>query len=245
MSRGRAIAIVSALAEEIGPLAGRLARPESGRTGGVETRTGELGGRDVCLAVTGEGRRRAAAALERLLSDPSLEAVLGIGVAGGLTADLGPCDLVLGDRVIDPGGVVLEPPEWKWGDATPRGANRPGGTVVTLNKIAPTPADKQRLASRFALTERSVVDLESAAWATAAVARGLPWLVVRSVSDTLEEALPLDFNRLRRADGGVSRRRVVAHAMIRPRLLVELARLRRRVKACALRLADATEALLP
>lgn len=244
MSVPGTIAIVSALAEELRPLARRLGRARRGRVRGLAVRRGELGGRAVCLAVTGEGRRLAAAALERLASDPAVEAVLGIGVAGGLTADLEAGDLVVSRRVVPPEGGALEPPDWQWSDRSRRLEGLHGGTVVTVDEIALLPADKRRLAARLELEACAVVDLESAAWAAGAAERRLPWLVVRAVSDAVDDELPLDFNRFRRPDGRVSRSRVLARTLTRPKLLVELDRLRRRVGESASALADAAEALL-
>ena len=142
------------------------------------------------------------------------------------------------------GGDVLEPPGWVWTAVAEHGERMRGGTVVTVSRIAASPAQKRRLASELGLVECSVVDLESALWARAAAARRLAWLVVRSVSDTRDEELPLDFERFRSAGGAVSRARVAAHAAVRPRLMLELARLRRRVAECAERLAGAAEALV-
>ncbi len=244
MSARGAVAIVSAMAEELAPLARRLARPRRARVRGLAVRHGELCGRQVCLAVAGEGGRLAAAALERLLSEVRLEALLGIGVAGGLTADLAAGDRVASRRVVSAGAAILEPPEWEWSERLARMEGLRGGTVVTVNDIAHRPADKRRLAVRLQLEECAVIDLESAAWAAAAAGRGLPWLVLRSVSDALDEELPLDFNRFRRADGSVSRARVAARALLRPKLIGELDRLRRRVDESATALADATEGLL-
>ncbi len=244
MSSDLPIAIVSAMVQELAPLVARLGRPEVGRVGGMRVRRGELQGRRVCLAVSGEGSRNAAAAVERLLAGAPVEALLGIGIAGGLTGDLGVGDLVLSDRLLQPGGPVVEPPPWRWSKAVRRFEDEPGGTVVTVQKIVRTPSDKRRLASSLGLERRSVVDLESTSWASAAADRGVPWLVLRSVSDSVGETLPLDFDRFRRPDGRVSRARVIAHAAPRPKLLIELARLRRRIGACASALADATERLL-
>lgn len=240
----RPILIVSAFAEELGALVGRLDGSERRRIGGLAVTEGLLGGREVCLAAAGEGRRLAANALGRLLPELAPEAILGVGVAGGLTADLRPGDLVLGERLIDSEGGTYEPPPWWWSDPARRIGRLAGGTVVTVNRVAQTPAEKRRIATALGLGERSTVDLESASWVRAAADGGSPWLVLRSVSDAVDERLPLDFDRFRNEDGRISRRRVVAHALVRPRLLVELRRLRRRVAGCSIGLADAAEALL-
>ncbi len=178
-----------------------------------------------------------------LLSDATIEALLGVGVAGGLSAELSHGDVVVGRRVVAPGGECFESTAWSRNGRDCESPLRPG-TVLTMETIATGARDKRRLAERPELEPPAVVDLESAAWAMAAARRGCPWLVVRAVSDTLDEDLPLDFERFRKPDGSISRSRLMAHAVIRPKLMFELDRLRRRVKVCAERLADAVEELI-
>ena len=67
---------------------------------------------------------------------------------------------------------------------------------------------------------------------------------MRAVLDPAEEELPLDFNLCRRPDGRVSRGQVMRRAVLRPRRLGELLRLRRRVQLCSQRLAELAEELL-
>jgi hypothetical protein len=64
------------------------------------------------------------------------------------------------------------------------------------------------------------------------------------VSDAAWEDLPLDFDALRRPDGGVSRPRVVVRALAHPSVIPGLVRLSRRVRCCADRLARFATQLL-
>ncbi len=52
-----------------------------------------------------------------------------------------------------------------------------------------------------------------------AAAWNIPFLIARSISDTFDEDLPLDFNRCRTSDGRVSRRKVIQSLIWRPRAL--------------------------
>jgi nucleoside phosphorylase len=88
------------------------------------------------------------------------------------------------------------------------------------------------------------VDLESMAYAAAAAAHGVPYLVVRAVLDPAEETLPLDFEHCRGAGGRVSHGRVVLRALERPGSFAELWRLRARVRTAAARLGDLAERLM-
>lgn len=88
------------------------------------------------------------------------------------------------------------------------------------------------------------VDLESAAFAIEAARAGVPFLVLRAISDLPGEDLPADFEAFRDASGSLRRGRLVRHALARPALAVRLMGLRRRVALCSRTLADATAAIL-
>ena len=73
---------------------------------------------------------------------------------------------------------------------------------------------------------------------------GVAFLVLRSVSDAYNEALPLDFNRFRRPDGSSDRLGVLRYALLHPSVVPELMQLRDRLRVCAARLADCLEEVL-
>ena len=65
------------------------------------------------------------------------------------------------------------------------------GRLVTVGNIVWLAGDKQAIARAF---EAGSLDMESAAIGATAARRGIPFFVVRSVSDRVEEDLPLDLN---------------------------------------------------
>jgi adenosylhomocysteine nucleosidase len=65
------------------------------------------------------------------------------------------------------------------------------GRMVTVDHVLWQAAQKQSVAR---LTGAVGLDMESAALGQAAVTRGVPFLVIRTASDLLDEDLPLDFN---------------------------------------------------
>lgn len=65
------------------------------------------------------------------------------------------------------------------------------GRLVTVRNIVWLAQDKQAIGRAF---EANSLDMESAAIGTSAAQRGVPFFVVRSVSDRVEEDLPLDLN---------------------------------------------------
>ncbi|MEP6654219.1 MAG: hypothetical protein ABJA82_12720 [Myxococcales bacterium] len=255
MGRGTGVtAIVAAMREEIAPLRARAkhvtelkarwagARGSAGR--GVELVTGELGGLPVVLVVSGDGERNARQAMAALTREMPIQRLVAIGVAGALSPELAAGDLVVCERVIRHGQAsrAADPALVQLAATGPR-ARR--GVVVTADRIIDSPVEKERL---LRATDHgagvAVVDLESAAYVEAAGEVGIPWLVLRAVSDTAAEALPALLNRCRDEGGAVRRGKVALELIGDPGALPFLLSLRQRIRQCAETLADATEALL-
>ncbi len=234
------IAVIAAMREEIEPLVRRLA----GRVSvGSDLVAGRLAGRELVLSVCGEGSARAASGIERLFVRCSPSRIVGIGIAGGLTPTLSPGSIVVATRVATTTGVLDAPADdWRRIAVTVSGGVE--AAIATSDVILTTREAKTRLARRLAEHNPLVVDLESAAWARAAQAHRVPWLILRAVSDTMNEDLPFDFDRLRDATGSVDRRRVLWHAVARPTTIPALWRLRARVRLAAARLADLIEEIV-
>ena len=193
----------------------------------------------VTVALTGDGAARAwrgaAAAIER--TAPRL--VIGIGIAGALSSDLCRGDLVVARTIVDENGA------WNACDPAMVTVSMEAGgkpvTLVTTGAIA-TPLEKRNLAG--SLEGSAAVDLESAAWQRAATERSLPFTTIRCILDTADEALPAFLARCTRADGSISRFRVVLHALLHPFEIPRLIDLRRRTSEAAAVLARGMESFL-
>jgi adenosylhomocysteine nucleosidase len=90
-------------------------------------------------------------------------------------------------------------------------------------------AEKQRLASTTAAV---LVDMEAAAVARLAAARGLPFFCVKGVSDGYSDQLP-DFNRFISPGGRFQLARFVLFALLRPRIWPVLIRMGENSKKAA------------
>jgi len=220
------IAVVGALREEIAPLTRLLADQRPAPVG--RSLHCRAAGRDVHLMAAGDGMAKARRAAEELLEAVQPRVLICLGLAGGLTEDLEVGQLVLADRVVgETSGGVFSCPESRWRSrAMDRGAAT--ATLVSADVIACRRADRRRLAG-LANATPAAVDLESAGWAAAATTAGIPFIVLRGISDSFDEELPLDFESLRDSSGSVDRRRVIAAALKTPRALPGLLRLRRRL----------------
>lgn len=220
--------VVAALARELAPLV-REARA------------------DVALIETGEGIRNSERAVRSWLDQRAACAVLGIGFAGALSPSLAVGDLVIARSVRGAdraGESFISSPVLLSAAGQVRIEGMHFGAAITVDEIVGEASAKRRLATLLARDEIGCVDMESSAIARACGERKLPFLIVRSITDLLDEDLPLDFNRCRTVDGRVSAQRVIRAALARPRSFKGLLELKRRSDQCAERLAAFVRQLL-
>ncbi len=158
------------------------------------------------------------------------------GFAGGLSENMKPGDLILADKVTD--GTEMFLPDAALFLAAqsirPSGIKIERGTLVTVDKVATTTAEKRELAAR---TGAIAVDMETAGAVRVAEARGIPWLSVRAITDGVNDELPLDFNALANPDGSVNRGRVIRATLAQPHKIPALIRLGQRSSLAANNLA--------
>lgn len=230
--------VVAALPEEIGPF---LARVRGARRAGRRVWRGRIGTADVCVATTGEGLERAAESAARLLRTFPIRALVGIGIAGGLSPALREGEIFAASEVRGEGGAIFRPEE-SWLARAARYAERVG-VIVSSNDVRWTAAEKAGL---FALQEdagEAAADTESAAWARAAGEARVPFVAVRAILDPASEDLPVYLATARR-NGATDRAAVVRHALRHPRAIAELLELRRRTRRAMARLAGAVALLV-
>jgi adenosylhomocysteine nucleosidase len=238
-------AIVAALPEELAPLRSHVTGIEHRWAGALRLECGKLNGRRVVLAVTGDGERNARTGVAAVLAASRADRMIAIGVAGALSAGLAATSLIVAKQVTDADGTAVVGDERQIADVA-RATGGRTAVVVSAPAIVDRAEAKQRLAREVAPGDvPAVVDLESAAYVAGAVAAGIPWLVLRAVSDTADESLPDLLNRSRDDGGAVRRARVVLGLLRQPQALPSLLALRGRVGRCAEVLARAVAAALP
>jgi len=236
-------AVVSAMAEELGPLMVRTRIARKARVGNGRAYVGVLGKAPVVLSYTGDGRGRAESGIRALLEHYPVERMLVIGISGGLSPALPSGELLVAHDVRDAEGQAPAPdPDWVEEMLIDAGACR--ATVVSSDRILGTAASKAEAWARLDQSRPAAVDLETASYARVAAELGVKYAVVRAVCDPADEELPLDLDSCRDKAGGVSRVKVVRQALLHPSSVGGLWDLRQRVVLCSVKLADFVERLL-
>lgn len=163
---------------------------------------------------TGVGKSAILAALSRELPACTPRLVILAGACGALTAveDVPPIA-----RIIDEHGA-------SW---TPTIADQGGVILVGVDRIISTPADKHTLARD---TGAAIVDMEAHAFARACEERGLRWAVVRGVSDTPDETLPLEVLGWITPEGDTRSARAARDLFLHPSLIPHIAKALRRAR---------------
>jgi nucleoside phosphorylase len=238
------IAIVTALREELTPILARASDVRRIRAGGHRMALGWLRGRPVLMATTGVGPRRAEEVTRAILAAVPAARLVGAGIAGGLSPGLVTGDLILARQIVADAGAPAAPQSSAPVPAARLEGSVRAGTIVSLERLLPTREAKAEVVARLSPSAPAVVDMESAAWARAAASLGLPYAIVRAVLDPAEEDLPAFLGACLGEDGRLLRRKVVAYTLAHPGDLPVLLALRRRVRACAERLAHVVEQLV-
>jgi adenosylhomocysteine nucleosidase len=207
LSTGFRIAVVAALEREVGPLIEdwRVREQESG---GRRFRFFEKD--DVVLVCGGIGAESARRAAEAVIALYAPKMLCSAGFAGALDPALRVADIIQPRRVVNAS------------DGSSVQLNRGEGVLVTFGAVA-SPAQKAKLRDSFAA---QAVDMEAAAVARAAEARGVGFAVVKVISDEFDFSFPA-MERFVDSSGRFLEIRFALFAAVRPWLWPQVLRLAR------------------
>lgn len=224
-----AILFVASEGFELKPLAEKLTGRRPLKWPVQYAEEGVWQGKRYLLAANGPGAKLAAACVEVALratspvdlSSSKLEAVVSVGLCGGLQPGSNINDIFIGTEVLDADSDDR---------FTCHGVAHDGtashGAVISTDRIAVTAADKAKLAESGA----GAVDMEAAGLAKRTVAANLPFACIKVVSDRVDEEFLIDFNGLRTTEGRFARGKIVIYALTHPSVIPSLLQLRRRSK---------------
>ena len=205
------IGIIGALNDEVSEIISRLIDRNTEQVGGIEFNTGKLYGKNVVIAKCGVGKVFAAICAEAMIIKYAPELIVNSGVGGALDKSLRPLDIVFADKLVqhdmdtspigDPVGLIsginrvyFETDERARkileDSAKEQGVNDLVGTVATGDKFISDKADKDRITELFGA---SACEMEGGAIAHTAFVNGVPFMVVRAISDSADGDACMDY----------------------------------------------------
>jgi adenosylhomocysteine nucleosidase len=172
-------------------------------------------GTAISVSQSGQGALNAARAAQAAVQQGAT-ALMSVGVAGGLVAELSAGDVVIPDAVIDAESGRQFECSTPWAEAMRLQLRELGdaasGRLLSVSDVLVTPAEKANAATRFGAL---ACDMESAAVAAVAQEHQTHFAAVRVISDALADELPSNVGNW--VDGsGNARVKPVLGAMISP-----------------------------
>ena len=206
------IGLIGAMDIEIARLIADMAEHSVERVLGTEFHLGTIAGVEVVLAKCGIGKVAAAVTAQTMLLRYAPDLLINTGVGGSLTTRLSVGDIAISARAVehdmdtsplgDPVGFIsginriyLDADR----DAAARllahahgmGCNALVGTVCSGDRFVASMAEKERIASLF--EDAAVCEMEGAAIAHTAYLAGVPFVIVRAVSDSADGSSSMDY----------------------------------------------------
>ena len=222
-----AIGFVCAMPMEVKPLMGPLGlrpAPDGGRLS-----HGALDGRPVVAIVTGMGTELATRGATELLDATEVDHVVVVGITGALESETPIGTVVRPAVVIHSGTGSRHRP-------APLGHGEQHGAMWTTDSLTTDPDELARLRSDGVVS----LDMETAAVAAVCEARGVPWSVVRAISDRANDgSVDEEVFALSHQDGSPDWRAVARFVVTRPHRLPRLAAVGRGAQRAATIAAEA------
>ena len=234
------VGLVFALGIEAGGLEDRLSGTLATEAAGFKFLQGSLKGRHVVVVQSGLGSQAAAKATAALIAGHHPRWIVSTGFAGGLRPELKRYDFLLANAVADIAGQDLAIDVRLPADARPAGVHV--GKLLTIDRIIRRPAEKQALGERHAAM---AVDMESLGVAQICSQEKVRFMAVRIISDTMQEELPPDVDRLVRKKTHAGRLGAAVGAIVqRPSSLKDMLKLKEDALVATDRLAKFLEGVI-
>ncbi len=208
------VAFVFAMPMELVPLTRALSLHEETVDGG-STWVGHLGQRPVVAVVTGMGTELATTGVERLLAHTHVARLVVVGITGAIH-DETPIGTLIRPAVVVDGASGTEYRPDSLGPETPHGTMWTSDSLIT---------DPDRLAG---MRDDGVVslDMETAAVAAVCQKHGVPWSVIRAISDRATDgSVDEEVFRLSNQDGTPNAKAVAAYVVKHPGRIPAMARM--------------------
>ncbi len=224
------IGIIAAMEIEAERIVSAMTDRKEEEAGHVCFRVGSIGRNRVVTAVCGIGKAFAAICAQTMILTYGPDVILNTGVAGTLTPELGIGDLAISADVVQhdmdttsigdpPGAVTLNgvqvvkiPADWTLMERIRRLAEAEGirtkrGTIASGDQFVSDRAVKEKIVRQFGAI---ACEMEGAAIGLVSALNGVPFVVVRSISDSADGGACEDYPSFAKKAAEQSARLVIA-----------------------------------
>ena len=192
----KTIAILVAMPMEAAPLLKRMDGTASEKIAGKKFLRGRIGGAEIVMYICGMGMRKADIGARALIASYKPDLLLNYGVSGGLVPEMGLSDTVVAVSSCPASGKAYRTESAAATDAALAdfaALALPGAKKGPLATSIGIIVNKKRKARLVAKTGAVCIDMETYAAAKTARELGVPLLVIRCMSDTVEPTSLLHF----------------------------------------------------
>jgi adenosylhomocysteine nucleosidase len=213
------VGIIGAMELEVSSLKGQLSGCRISKKAGMEFCEGKIGGVDVVVVRCGIGKVNAALCVQILCDDHHVTHVINTGVAGSLNNDLNIGDILiskdavhhdvdvtvfsyrkgevpqLGVREFPADPHLIEAAEKAIRDNQPE-LNYRVGRVASGDQFISSSEVKERIISEF---EADCAEMEGASIAHGAYLNGIPFVIIRAISDKADGSAEEDYPTFEKA----------------------------------------------
>lgn len=212
------LGIIGAMAEEVEQLKKEMVQPEIVTVAGMDFYKGTIGDKDVVVVRSGVGKVNGAVCVQILVDRFEVDGIVNTGIAGSLKAEIDIGDLVLATDAVQHdvdatqfGYALGEIPQLgtlaftadkrlrETAAACSRQVNPDigvhEGRVLTGDQFVSSREKKTWLSDTFG---GACTEMEGAAIAQAAQLNGVPFLIVRAISDKADDSAQMDYEEFER-----------------------------------------------
>ena len=221
------LGIIAAMTIEAELIVASMNDPIKEKCGGIEYTLGKIGDTDVICAVCGVGKVFAAMCAQAMIVRYSPDCIVNTGVGGTLTRELSIGDVAISRAVVqhdmdtsplgDPVGLIsginiIEiPASIELGEKICKIAERSGvktlcGTIASGDRFVADTDVKKRIVDNFGAV---VCEMEGAAVGQVCYVNGVPFVVVRAVSDDADGGACEDYPTFAKMSAEVSAKIIV------------------------------------
>lgn len=205
------IGIIGAMASEVDGLKAKMSDCKTETISGVDFCTGAIAKNAVVVAQAGVGKVNAAVTAQTMILRYGVDAVINIGVAGGMEPSLKIGDIVVADRVVEhdmdttavgdePGFITgidrvymdcdKEISDLLYESAVEAGVHTICGTIASGDIFVAEDSVRNRITEQF---NAAATEMEGAAIGHVCTMNNVPFAVLRAMSDCANDDSHVDF----------------------------------------------------